>query len=384
MKKYKIIILIFILITNMILNSGCWNYKEINQVAIVGGCAIDNGINKKYSVTVEIVNPKPSGQESKIESQFFTQEGDSLFEAIRTLILKTGRRLFWSHAKVVIIGKDIAKEGIIPVIDWLQRDAETRSEMWLLISQEKTAREILETKPTINEISSFHLDDMMRSERTTSKYVSIDILEATRELMADGVQAVIPSVHLDKKNGSKIGSIGGTSILKKGKLIGQLNELETRALVWARGELKGGIYEVKNALGTGNIIVLEIFEDKTKTKASYKEGRFHFVIDVKTDVGIAEIQGTMNVMEEEGLEKLRSQAQEQIKRDIESVIRKARDEYNADIFEFGTIVRRKMPKQWKTVGKNWLEAYSNAEIQVNVELEVIGSAKLAKPIKVGE
>jgi spore germination protein KC len=384
MKKLKIFVLIFVIIANIFLISGCWNYKEINQVAIIAGCAIDKGVNKKYLVTVEIVNPKLSGPQSKIESQFFAVEGDTLFEAIRTMILKTGRKLLWSHAKVVIVSRDISKEGIIPIIDWMQRDAETRSEMWLLISKEKTAREVLEAKPKINDISSFHLDDMMRNEKSTSKYMSIDILEATRELMAHGIQTTIPVVSLDKQNGNKIASIGGTAIFKEDKLVGWLDEFETKAVVWIRGEVKGGIYEVRNVLGPGTNAVLEIFDDDSKTKAYFEDDRFHFVINIKPDVGIAEIQGQINLMEKENLEKLKSAAEEQIKNHIENVVRKAREEYQTDIFGFSSIVQRKMPKQWKEVEDNWQEAYSKAEIQVNVDLEVIGSAKLAKPVTVGD
>jgi spore germination protein KC len=385
MKNRKLIILIFIVLINMIFSSGCWNYKEINQVAIVTGCAVDKGSdNKKYSITVETINIEAGGAEAKVNSEFFTHDGDTIFECIRNISLKTGRRLFWSHAKVIIISSDVAKDEVVPVIDWFTRDAETRSEMWVLISREKTAREILDTKGKLNEISSFHLDEIMRNTKSTSKFLSEDILGATRDLMAGGIQVVFPAVSVATEKGEKVGEVGGTAIFKHGKLIGWLNEEETRSMVWIRGVLKGGLFEVRDALGTNSDVILEIFEDNTKTEGYFEDGKFRFVIKVKADVGIAEVQSSMDVMEKHNLENLRAQAKNQISRQLIQVIQKAQNEYQSDIFTFGTLVQRKMPRVWKTVEPNWDKVFSDAKVEVNVDLEIIGSAKLSKPIKIGD
>lgn len=384
--KLKVIMLIIILLADTLLMPGCWNYKEINQVAMIAGCAIDKGKgDKKYSITIEIVTPKTGGSsEGGVSSELFTEEGNSTFEVVRSLILKVGRKLFWSHAKSVVISKDIAEEGIVPIIDWLSRDAETRSEMWILVSREKTAREIFESHSKINEIASFHLDDIMRSQKSSSKILPVDILDATRDLMAEGVKMVMPAVSLENKAGIKEAKISGTAVFKKGKLTGWLDEMETRYAVWLRAEVKGGLLEINNALGTNSDIVLEVFDQKIKRKPFLENGRLGIEVDIKPEVAIAEIQGSMNAMKKDEMEKLRKQANEQFKEKLEDVLEKAQEEYKADIFEFGSVIQRKMPGEWKKVRKGWDEAFSNLEVRINVDFEIIGSATFSKPITVGD
>ena len=139
---------------------GCWNYREVDTLAIVAGMAIDKDmVTNKYIITTEIITTQAQGVSSIISSELFSSEGDSIFDAVRDLIAKTGLRLFWSDAKVVIVSDSIAKEGIIPAIDWTNRSNFVRPDMWLLVSNGNTAAEILKTKVKLNEVTSFHLDD---------------------------------------------------------------------------------------------------------------------------------------------------------------------------------------------------------------------------------
>jgi spore germination protein KC len=384
--KLKAIMLILLLLADTILLSGCWNYREINQVAMIAGCAVDKGRRgEKYSVTIEVITFKAGGgPESGVTSELFTEDGDTMFGVIRTLILKVGKKLFWSHAKTVVISEDIAREGIVPIIDWLSRDAETRSEMWVLVSRGKTAKEVLESTETINEISSFHLDDIIRTHKSSTKILDIDILGATKELRADGVRMVLPAISMKEENKKKEAKISGIAIFKEGKLTGWLDENATKGAVWLREDADLGLIEVKNVFGTNSNIVFEVFDQKTIRKPFKEDGKLGIEIEIKPDVSIAEIQGSMDVMKKDEMEKLRQEAEEKFKKELEDVVRKAQMEHNADIFEFGLVFERKMPMEWKKVKDNWDEEFSNLEVRIKVEFEIIGSATYSKPITVGE
>ena len=54
--KKKLVIIIFIIVMCPIILCGCWNYREIDSMAIVAGMAIDKDmVTKKYIVTTEII-----------------------------------------------------------------------------------------------------------------------------------------------------------------------------------------------------------------------------------------------------------------------------------------------------------------------------------------
>jgi spore germination protein KC len=115
MKKIRITLLLLIILISSIFTPGCWNYREVDKLATVAGVAIDKGTNGQYQVTAEIV--QISGfKDIKTTSKTVTMEGKTLFDAARNEISLSGKRLYWSHSKVIILSKEIASEGVIKVI----------------------------------------------------------------------------------------------------------------------------------------------------------------------------------------------------------------------------------------------------------------------------
>src|SRR4051794_23013200 len=104
----------------IIMLTGCWNYKEIDKLAIVAGAAIDKE-DDQFLLTAEVVKTKGE-KDSKPESLKIEGRGKTIFDATRNINKVSGKRLYWSHAKVIIISQEVAREGIIPAIDLFNRD----------------------------------------------------------------------------------------------------------------------------------------------------------------------------------------------------------------------------------------------------------------------
>jgi spore germination protein KC len=118
--RCRYILLVVVLAANTMLLSGCWNYREIDKLAIVAGVAIDREQEtNRFLMTTEIIDLKSSGKEVEIKSQKIDTEGETIFDAVRNMIKISAKRLYWSHLKVIIISQDIAKEGVVQVIDLL-------------------------------------------------------------------------------------------------------------------------------------------------------------------------------------------------------------------------------------------------------------------------
>lgn len=63
--------------------AGCWDYKELNQVAIITGIAIDKGDKKKYRLTVEKLDTmelNPRQASGNAPTVIHSLEGDSISE----------------------------------------------------------------------------------------------------------------------------------------------------------------------------------------------------------------------------------------------------------------------------------------------------------------
>lgn len=369
---------------NLLFISGCWNYREIDQLAIVAGAAIDKQ-DDKYLVSAEIVNVT-GGKEAKVSPKVVTGIGDTIFDAIRNTIKISGKQLYWAHSEILIISQDIAREGVVEVIDMFARDPETRMSSNLLISKEKTAKEILEQQSITTEIQSSQINKMLMSQKGLSKAPVIAIYQFVNNLADNTRSAVLPAITNKKNQGKSETELFGTAVFKKDKLSGFLNGEDTKYFLFALNKVKGGLLIQKEKLEGSDVKVsLEIFADKTYTKIKpvYSNGKLTMTLDVFVNVAIGELEGSKNYMSEPGRTKLQKAAEKSLEDNINRVIKKVQNEYSSDIFEFGRIVQDERPDVWKELENDWEKIYKDLEVKVKAEIIIKDSSLLLKPIKIG-
>ncbi|WZL72586.1 Ger(x)C family spore germination protein [Clostridiaceae bacterium 35-E11] len=386
MRRIKIILLLFLLGANSIILSGCWNYRELDELMIIMGAAIDKDKEtNKYILTVETVKSKTGkGGENSMITDILSMEGDSVFDAARNLIMRSGKRLYWSHAKVIVISEEVAKEGMVGILDFITRDAEARADMWILISKEKSAKTLLEGKVKLHDTLAMHIENMLESEKNISKYYAIELWNFLSDLSTEGIAAVLPTATMIPKADERIPEIYGTAVFKKDKMIGWLDGIDTRSLMLIRGKLKGGLVLVVDVSNSGENVALEVFKSETKVKPVIKDNNIMMHIDVKMDVGIGEILGTQDFISQQGRNKLKEQAQAMLEAQIARTLKKVQKEYKSDNFGFGSIIQREMPGYWKKIHKNWNEIFPNVDTRIRVTINIKESALMSKPIKVGD
>ncbi|WP_425802872.1 Ger(x)C family spore germination protein [Desulfitobacterium sp. Sab5] len=384
MQKRITLLILSILMSSMFV-TGCWNYREVDKLAIVAGVAVDKGTNRQYKVTIEIVQ-MGEGKDTKKTSKTITTEGNTMFDAVRNAISLEGKRLYWSHAKVIIISKEIASEGLTKVIDWYNRDNETRADVQLIISEGASAQEILSGQATTEEIKSFVLDEMIKNQESLSKAPKIDILHFDNDLQAKGISPIASAISLKRIDGKIIPQIMGTAIFKGDKLIGFLNDEETKDLLFIRNEVKGGVM-IKGTQGKdiSTPVSLEIFKNKTQvTPIVDEDNNIEINLDIDTTVSLDEIDGTENLIDDEGRMKLENSVENTLKERIEAVITKMQSKYDTDIFGFGAKLREDNNREWKRVSSNWEEIFKDLRVNVTTRIHIRNSAMISKPLEIGE
>jgi spore germination protein KC len=374
---------VFIILSS-ILNTGCWNYREINKLAVVAGVAIDKGDNDQYIVTVEIIKIG-MGKEGITTAKQITMKGKTIFDAVRNEISLTGKRLYWSHTKVVIISKEVAEGGILEILDWFNRDSETRGDINILVSKEKTAKEILKSTGITENILSFEFDEMLENQKSISKAPVIEMWNFINDLEMSGIVATLPVIRLEELNHQKFPRIIGTGVFKKDKLIGFLDGEKTKDMLFIKDEIKGGlivINEPKKDIKTP--VSLEIFANKTKLEPVINKNDIKINIKIDTTVALDEIDGDEHYTEEKKLLKLERGAEKELKKRVENCIKYVQTEYGVDIFGFGAKIREENPRVWNEIAGGWHDQFKNLSVNVTTKIQIKGSAMLAEPIEMGD
>lgn len=386
MKSSKIFLMLCIVLSIGICLCGCWNYTDIEKFAIVSGFAIDkNEQGDKYVVTVEVVNFEMSGKEAKQTSNYVESEGRTIFDAIRNVINLTGKKLYWAHARILIINQDMAKEGITPILDFISRDPEMRESMYVLVSIEKTAKEVLKQEMLISQTSSANIEYMVTGQKKLGKAPQMQVYKIVALLGEKGVSFSLPVIGLEQNSGKRTSVLLGTAIFKSDKLVGYLDSEETKYFLFAINKINKGILALKeDASNKVDDITLEIFKSKTKTKSLYIDNKLKINLDIKTEVAIGEVGTTTDYINEKNRKKLKKDADKFLKTSVENVIKKVQKEFDSDIFGFGMFIREDHPSIWKIVERDWDKLFKELDVTVDVDISLKNSGLLSKTLKKGD
>lgn len=386
MKRVKVFLLACLIIMNTVLLSGCWNYREIDDLAIVAGLAIDKSPSSEgYLLTFEIVDLRTGGKEAKIESKRVESEGNTMFDAVRNAIRVSAKRLYWSHVNIVVISQEVAKESILPVLDFINRDAEPREQMHVLVSKEKTARELLDQQSITSDIRAFEIDKMIDSKDSLGKAPEAQVHDIINMLSGEGISVTLPAISIIPNVGEKKSELTGTAIFSQDKLIGFLDAESTKYFLFIKNRIKGGLLTVKEKpQGQADNITLEIFENKTKAEPLYENGKVGIEIRVHTKVAIGELDTSQNVIDEKGRQALKANTEKMLQENIQKVVKQVQTEFGVDAFGFGSTVKKEKPELWKSIKADWNSMFKALETKTIAEVDIKGSGLISKPIKIGD
>ena len=382
MNKKKLYLLILLL--SLLILTGCWNYRELEQLALLAGVAIDKDERMGLQLTTEIITIEGGAQETKLKPAYITIAGKTFFDSARRAITLDGRKLFWSHAKVIVLSQSVATNGLEKVLDFLNRDAEAREDIWVVLSKEATAKEILMSDPSLESITSFQIDQTMRAQSAIPIYPNIELYRLLESLGQDYESGILPTVKLVDREGKKVPKVTGTALFDRSRLAGFIDELETFHLLFARGEIKGGVYPLLDVDGKGTDVSLEIFKSRTKVQPLIQDGVLTMKVTIMIDADIGEITGTTDFINSPGRGKLAKAAEEQLKANITKTIRKIQKEFKLDVLKFAGTIKRGNLQAWKILEKDWKNIFPELNTQVDVLIKLKRSAVTRKPIMIGD
>jgi spore germination protein KC len=382
MNKWKRMVLAFVSSILLMSTVGCWNYIEIEDMSIVAGVAIDKGPSDgKLLVTTEIVDTKEGSKSSQAGFKMLSLTGETMFDIVRGMISITGRKLFWSHSKAIILSEEIAREGVIDIIDWYNRDTETRSDVYIFVSKEKTAQEIINLSSLTESVMAYALAQQMRFEKNVSTAPVVEIWDFIDKLEASGEYAIAPLIYIHETNKIKNARVSGAAIFSMDKMIGTISGEETKYMQFANNQIKGGVLAVNDKNGKP-AFSLEILSNRTKVKPVWVEGKLQMQINTLTHTGLDEVKVPDEFTNRDSKKVIEKRAGEELQKHILSVIHRVQKDYHADIFGFGELLHEQMPQTWKKIEKDWGQEFSEVEVVVNSEVIIDSSAQTSRSIKI--
>jgi len=295
MKKVTAVILIVI---NTLLLTGCWGMREINELGLVMAVGIDKDAGSNdYIVTVQIAKPTVEGTSKVNKVWIGTARGKTIFDAVRALAQISSRRIMWAHNNLIIIGEAVARDGILPVIDFFSHNPEVRMQTFVVVAK-GDAKQYLASASGLDEISGLGFREMYRYELLTAKSVQSNMLRITRKYFTEDRQPVIAGIDFEQevikagaesaKHEIKTIVLGGAAVFKGAKMIGWLSPDETRGLAWIRNETATTLVTVPAPGDENRSVSVETTKVKAKIETEVNDGVPAITIKLSGDARIVE------------------------------------------------------------------------------------------------
>ena len=385
---------IFIILSLCFLTSGCWNYNELDDFAIVTGMGIDEH-EDGYKISLVISNSQStqgSSREGEAQTTVFTGVGNNITEAISSIDMKTPRNLYLGHMAVVVIDENVARNDINIVLEALTRNPESAKKYHITLAKNKKAEEILKTLSPLESFPSQNIaNNIVTASITQSITTESFISDFTMALLRPGINGVMSSITIEGEadnidNQDDLKNTEPKAMLKN-ETIGLFKEYQL--VSWTTKEESLGIniinnktdrFYITNEVDDKNIVVL-VDNCKTKPKITIKDDEISVVLNIETKGAITEVDGKIDLEKPKTIEKINAETEKNIKNMVYAGIKLAK-ENKTDVFGFGNMIYKQDYKYWYKLKETWHDDYfPKIKIKVKTKVNLTSKGSLENTIK---
>lgn len=376
MKRIKFLILLLPLL------SGCYNYRELNELGITTAVSIDYKDNNFY-VIAEVINPiKQQDASSSNNSPFvnYNSSSSSLQDAFRKVVLESPRQLYAAQLEIIVLSEEVVNNHLEEVLEYFARDPEARTEIKIIVAKTEDSTKAITLQTLLTSLSS---SNIIKSLDLQSKVLGMSYPVTLNELLNMYIdpylEVVLPSMTLygnyeigDEKENITTSSpkaivkIDGSTITKDNKILGYLDLEESKILNLINGKLKETIIKMNYYDG---YIIFEPNRIKVSRELDIKNNIIK--IDISGYSKTKEIQSNINLKDPKEVEKLNKALNMELEKKITDTFNSIREKYDTDVFGFQELYYRTNYKYFKENCTNWYE-----DIYPKIKLEVKANVRL--------
>ena len=376
----KVILLIFL----TFICTGCYNYKELNELGIVSAMGISKD-GDLYNLDIQLVNVLDSEKSGLNKSPItvISGQGETIFEAARSMNKKTSKVFFLADVDYVFLDQSVLNDGLDEIMDFLVRDTRLSLNFLVVTSTENKSLDILSSISHFDTNSANNLyDAIMNSETRYGGINSLHVRELINNYYAKGKYTIFPNVYIkDTRKSSENDSLEDSKsesyvevknmVFFKDKEAIELTDEETKGVNFLRNKIKNATLTIEC---DGGYFTIETLESKMKLKSKLNIDQ----LNVNGNVG-AEIvyYGCKDNLDNAGVLKSISKKAE---KEIESYITKAFNKskkYNYDFLGLGNYIYKNNYKYFDFENKDWnKDGLNKLNLKYNIDVSLYKQGNL--------
>ena len=341
----KLFLLVILLFT------GCYNYHELNELAIVNSIGIDKQDNN-YILTIQVINTEMKDQSNSEHPKFLTYKGSgkNIQEALIDVSNKVSKNIYLNSVEILIIEDKLASYGIHDILDFFFRKTEINKQFYTIISKDYKAYDILNTIAPTQNINSQKIKEILRID---SEYFGISKIVTFEQLLNDYLnktkEIVLPTIYIE----DNIVKLGPLSLFKNDKLYSYLSIDDSISYNILNNNIKNTYITIE----CSNNKYLTLKLNDLKVKNIFKNNELF--IDLKANGSIEETNCIYNLENKNDLDKISKLTQNDLNNKIYNLLNKTK-KHNINILN---------------------NSYKN--ININSNIQIISKGNILKVIENG-
>lgn len=426
----KIIISILIMLLSFTTLTGCYNSKELDDLAYIIGIAVDKGTEKKFMITLQIAVPVKIASEGsepgKDSSTLITIEADSLSSAISYASTRTSKEMKLSHNKIIVFSEEIAKTELTNCVNAFISSQEIRPRTSIVVCPDEARKflenafPVLETNParyydlllasaehtgytTKTELIDFYLNNKSKYINPIAIHGSITTYQdptgpsdpnppsAASDSSSDNESQDSSSKSGGGSSSDDSGSAGNSSSSSSSGSQDSNQEQNKEDLtpelygiaVFANNVMVGTLtnYEVlahsimTNSLQEVNFDLAETTvsisqRKRPQIKVNVNENIPHIDITVLLDARLLYSGDNLDYLQGNNKKDLQQKLEKEFRNIITTYLDKTTKEFKSDIVGFGKILKANYLTIEELDKINWLDIYENSTFDLKVKFNV--------------
>ncbi|MFS0915780.1 Ger(x)C family spore germination protein [Brevibacillus sp. 179-C 1.1 NHS] len=383
----KAVTRILVLSLCMFLVSGCWDRREVNDIAIVIAMAMDKEPDGRYRLSIQVPLVSSLGAQSgggggtSGDKSYYVDSavGRTIREANNLIQARMSREIYYSHHRMIVIGEQLAKEGMSEVLDIVARFPENRLTAYIVMTRGKGI-ELLTAQPQFERFSGEAMRELVKMGG-----IKVSLKDVAQMLSTPGVDAILPvlaAVDSHPKGKSKEIEATGVGLFRHNKLVTIAKPKELTGLRLFQPNFTP--FSVVLPLNKHEQLTIIYSKGRANINPEIRKGHVHFNIDLYASAVVTENMSNLDLEKEKNIRMLQAKLAEQINSGVKQTMQTIQ-RHRSDFIGLGITLSRNYPQEWRVRYRNrWNEELPKITYEIRTKVKMANFGQTTKNITQGE
>ncbi|MGG3839096.1 Ger(x)C family spore germination protein [Paenibacillus thiaminolyticus] len=363
---------IFFAVLIMTLLSGCWDQQMLkdDRIAYIVGLDLNSDGQLQSTIAILDVNGSQSGspQGNKEFSEIHTVTGNTSRHTRDKMDREVAGRLSASKLRVILIGEDLARQGIYPYLDVLYRDPSSALNAKVAVVAGK-AHDMISTKVSGSQLIGEHFHKLIQSAERRTIVPAVNLQLICPPMLDPGDDFALPYITFNGPNPL----VYGIALFSGDRMVSTLKSEDSLLYLLMADKLSQTASLTLKVDQEGNrepekYLAMDIQQLKRKMKIDVQSNR-NIKVTLNLNVKITAIEYPKDHLNQrETLGRLNKKLTEELTRRAQAVTQKMLQAKN-DGFGIGRRLIAYYPNTWKSL--NWTKDYPKVEFDPIVKVEIV-------------